>query len=700
MLGFFRKYQKFFFIIVTFFIVISFSFFGTFDTLFQDSSVPDKEIGKLVDGSSLSERKFQGFLSLLQNGMEEGGRSINMLSDSLIHKDFIMSGLGETLALHYFDALKPELELRWKRVKNYAPYTHPYAPNLSARYIWGQFAPQINALLDEVQKAPAEFSKESLPLLFNLYRAQAAFPSHHLQQIIYYFQEQSEGIRKDLSIAQANFSLFGFQSLEDWFGQKFLECTGKFILNAACIAKQEGYDVSKEEAKANLISNVTQALEIYQQGQKASADDVQKYYQTGIRYLGLDETSVIENWRDSLCFRRFFEEVGSAVFLDPLTFDQFSQFAKPSLHVVHYQMPEHLKFTNLRDMFKFQHFLEMTRTGDLITLQNITPKNAELVRQEFPEIVYKSFEVEMASLTKEEASHLINLKATWDWELNEGNFKKIQSKFPGTKNGDSLEARQKVLDDLAPSIRLKVDQFARAQLLEENKDWMGGFLKQAKFEKKALKVRVAEESDPLSGSNFLALLESEAPELSCYTVDNATFYSIKVLGKEKGWHVYGYQEANAEGKLDQLLDKKLEIAHQKFGMKKAFEEAKDEVGMKVYSELLKGIQNSSKIAKVEECPQHRFDPFLQSIKSQLMNEKEISSMACSDLFKIEQSDENWSENRLALKVGECSPIDKGAFFQVVERKEVALAPKDMEAAKEYLKMDAQQELMRKLLQKL
>ena len=79
MLGFFRKYQKFMFIIVTFFIVVSFVFFGTSNTIGpSEEAAPNKPIGKLVDGSTLMERDFRGMIRLLQHGIEEGGRDVNL----------------------------------------------------------------------------------------------------------------------------------------------------------------------------------------------------------------------------------------------------------------------------------------------------------------------------------------------------------------------------------------------------------------------------------------------------------------------------------------------------------------------------------------------------------------------------------------------------------------------------------------------
>jgi hypothetical protein len=53
MLDFFRKYQRYFFIVIAVVIVISFSFFGTFQTLNQPGKIEDKVIGKTIDGSKM-----------------------------------------------------------------------------------------------------------------------------------------------------------------------------------------------------------------------------------------------------------------------------------------------------------------------------------------------------------------------------------------------------------------------------------------------------------------------------------------------------------------------------------------------------------------------------------------------------------------------------------------------------------------------
>jgi len=59
MLSFFHRHQKGFYIVVTFFIVVSFCFFGTCSAFTKQNGISDREIGHLVDGSVLKEQTAQ-----------------------------------------------------------------------------------------------------------------------------------------------------------------------------------------------------------------------------------------------------------------------------------------------------------------------------------------------------------------------------------------------------------------------------------------------------------------------------------------------------------------------------------------------------------------------------------------------------------------------------------------------------------------
>ncbi|MDN3506867.1 MAG: hypothetical protein P0S96_06525 [Simkaniaceae bacterium] len=690
MLQFFRKHQKIFFVIVTFFIVISFSFFGTSSAISPSEKAPDREIGQLVDGSVLKEQKLYGLVRLLQNGIEEGGRATNLLNDSIVHKDMLLTGLGEILAEHNFEKLESELAERWRRAKNFSPYVHPFAPHISAKGIWSQMAPQINDLLEEVRKAPEEFSKEQLPLLFSLYCAQAEFPQPLLLQMLYYQQMQGGQVRPDPGLQNANVGLFGFQSIEDWFGAKFVEEVGKFILNAACIAREEGYSVKKDEAHIDMLRNVYLSLKMFDQENTPTNEQAQNAFTNQVRYLGLNDAEAIALWGEVLHFRRLFNEVGESVLLDRLALEQFKDFAKPLCQIKSFHLPSELEFHSFREMIKFQRYVELACEGDYLGLPAKTREAADIMN-EHPELVFKPFKVEMSSVTKEEVAARISLKDTWQWESEVGNFVRLKEEFPVLADvpASSVEERMQALDDLTEMTRLNVDKFARLALVDAQPELVDEALQLAEKEKKTLKVRTQGGEYPLSGEHFLALLEGQDASLDHYSVDNETFYQIKVDEIGIGWHLLSYVDAAKDGTLDRLLDKLLEAANEELQL-----DDEEEVATKVYADLIKSISGDS----LDDKPKHRFDRYLSEMRALAIKDEEAFAAAQEKaLWPLSARTEERTEEAIAVEVGEFSEIENRHFYQFLSKEQASASEAEIAQARQHLKADAQQKLMRKLL---
>lgn len=688
MLQFFRKNQKFFFIIVTFFIVISFSFFGTFGTFTGGDEAPDREIGQLADGSILKEQRLQGMMRLLEHGIEEGGRMSNFLNGSAIHRDLILTGLGEILADHCFEAMEEELSAKWTRMKNFVPYVHPNSPHINARGVWGQMAPQISFLLDELKAAPNEFSKEQLPLMFKLYVAQADFPPPLLLQMLYYQQMQGQ-VQPDYGLPRANVGLFGFESIEDWFGSEFVTETTKFILNVASIAKGDGYEVKRDEAEVDLMRNVYSALKMFQQGEAPSGEDVQSAFVNQCRSLGLTQNIAIDHWRDVLLFRRLFNEVGEGVFLDRLAIEQFQSFAKPSLEICRYFLPRELHLSNVRDLLKFERYLEIGYTGNKMSL-DLVQKNVEEVRDSHPEFVGKSFHIDVATVSRKEILSTISLKQTWDWEGEDANFAMLQSLFPALKDkqASTFGERMEVLDSLDDQKRFQVDEIARDVLLGMHPEWIDEALAKCEREEKAIMVRLKGGDSLFSGADFLALLETDDPKLENYSLDQTSFHSIRTIEKSAGWNLLPFEQLSRDGTLDESLDTLLQIAHEDLKFEESYEEVQDEVGKKVFADLFEAIGG---------VVERRFDHFLNEMRDLAKTDEEA--------FEKKQESLVWPlEKRtemLAEDFGEeFSEVAKGSFYKVLGKKELEVPDEEVAKAKELLKRDAEKELMRKLLQRI
>jgi len=695
MLGFFRKFQKLFFVIVTFFIVISFVFFGTSGSFFQREKVVDQKVGELVDGSLLMERQLHGLIRMLEHGLEEGTRSPNLLSDSLVHKQFILSGLGKVLAEHVFTDLEEELEQRWNRAKNYVPYQHPYAPHISAKHVWTQFSPNILAAIEKLKAHTGNFTRDHVGVLFDCYAAQAAFPPPLLHQMLSYRQQQSEGVRPDPGLQGANVSLFGFQTVEDWFGVKFVEEMAKFILNASCVAREEGYIVSFEEARMSLFTNVANGMKLLNNGNMPEMEDIQGVYAMQIHGTGLSEEEAVALWQRILAFDRMFQEVGQSVFLDSLALDQFKRDATHAATVIQYRLPESLRFSTFREMLKFQRYKEIVSDADLLSLPQ-TFKDPKEVMDLHPDLVYKQIEVDLASISKEEVAARVPLKETWEWEADPRNFAYLEGAFPQLVSHASatFDERIQALDSLEPKLRFQVDQMARLALVDAHPEWVEEELSNEEVNRVLLKVCLEDRENPLSGSHFLALIESDDSSLSCYSVNGQEYFRVVVLDKQAGWNLFTYEEA--EDVLDEKLDQILRLAYEVEEIEQPFEEVRDQIGAQVYTDLIAAL-GSDASDHLDVLATHRFDSYLNNMRDLAMTDPDQFAIELERPYALESSTETLPLEVEGMKEGEFATVQEGGFYQLIEEVEKLATEEEIAAAKEYLAGEARQNLMRNLI---
>lgn len=697
MLGFFRRFQKFFFIIVTFFIVVSFLFFGTNNAVMDKQEVADEKVGELVDGSPLMERRLQGLIAMLEHGIEEGTRTPNLLSDSMVHKRFILSGLGRILADHVFDDLEGELEERFQRASRYTPYQHPYAPHISAEQVWIQYCPQILGVLSQIKSHEGDFTKEQVDLLFDCYCAQASFPAPLLHQMLYYREQQSDGVRPDPGLQGANVALFGFESVKDWFGPKFVDQMARFILNAACIAKDEGYEVSAEEARIDLYRNVTSAMERLQGGKKSDAEQIHAVYINQIQRLGLSEEEAVAIWQDVLSFERMVEEAGQGIFFDSLSLDHFKGFAAKGTTVIHYEMPEFLRFNTFYELIKFQRYKEIVSECGLLDLPQSMRDPQDLL-EEHPDLVYKRFDVELSSVTKDEVAARVSLKKTWEWEGNADNYAQLVTEFSVLegKPAATFEERMESLDGIDPSVRFKIDQYSRLALVEAHPEWIEEELLTRPASRHTLDVRLKQDGHPFSGSDFLALIEGDSPELKSYSPDSNTYFLITTLEKYPGWNIVAFEEANdvLEEKLDQIL----RVAYENSDESAPYDEVRDHIAATIYVDLIRAIGGDAN--DLDQLATRCFDTYLQQMRSLAMEDPDAFALALEKPFSVVGSTKQWSLENSEMGEGEYAPVANGSFFQLVAHEQILATEDEIAEAKEHLSLEAQKMLMKTLIEKL
>lgn len=760
MMQFLRKYQRYIFIVITAFIVISFSFFGTFSLQWGSQKKKEIKVAERLDGSELtysSVEKMSRFLSSDSESLRNTRERFmpNLFNDGVIEKDFLESKIISHLVAHYFEDLKPHLQFMLDRVQHYIPYKHPETDALSSMMVWNQLAPSISQGLLDLRKEK-EVSLAFFSRLFDLYLAEKSFPPEALQRVLIYQQNQNPSLPVDMRLVQEDFSLFSLHTISDWFGQNFIDMISQFILNAASVAKEKGYQVSEREAIFELKENLKKGLKKW--GLEMKEGDFRQHLQM----LGMSEEDTIETYRQILLFRRYFHDMGGHVFLDAQPYKEIAAFAAESALVQLFDLPPYLQLKNFHDLMLLEVYLQAVYPHNKNPLELRGDGDPiESVEKRAPDLVGKNYQIRLRETTKERVLLRIGERELWEWEMKEPFFKELKEKFPFLAHVQAATAQKRfeALENLTWEKREEVDRFARDRILEGHPTWIQESLVASSQKEMNLDLRLGKsqivlkgvqspeklfpilEKAPLLSQESLTSEEKKAIEaLKFFTQDKEHYYSIELVGRDKEKHILLFGEALKDGTLEHMLDSFLEKHYDEakgrrpdlFGLQKPFDEVKDQIGKIVFVDLLKSIDQdySKQIGKItwEEgngsldfYAKHRLFCHVRKLREKIMNQKDPSLFlqknenSLADQWKMKEKtldvdrtfDPSWVSSQLFKKkkvdwssvhVESSGSI---AFFHVLEWKQKPAAfEEDLLLNQKKLSFEAQGYLTKKLLKRM
>jgi GcvH upstream region-like protein len=744
MLGFFRKYQKIVFVLVTVVVAVSFSFFGTYGAMGgRENEEKDSPLGTAMDGSVMSKRdidRMVRFLSTDRHDVEmlQRGNMPNYFNDGVIRKDLLGSGVGQMLVEAYFDVLSSEIETRLERTKRFHPYKHPQADFVSAESMWGQFVPRINEALKEVKGC--DESLKGFNLLSELYLEEGQFPPYLLRRFLAYQQNQHQWLQKDPMIQNGDLALFQFHSLDDWFGDKFIQLSCQFIHNVALHAKMKGYKVTPEEARAELLRSGAKALK-EQQGSDISNDTLTKAWRHQLSMLNMDDNAAVEIWQKVLLFRRLFDDVGTSVVLDRLTYENYHAFASQSCEVEEYHLPVNLHLTKLRDVFLLEKYLELVAPGQTHALG--LPENllsVKEVQKRAPELLHKEYLVEMGSVDKAIVGLDVGLREMWEWQT--ANWDLLGREFRQLNEAPESE-RMAALDGLGIDMRKKIDSFSREKIVEEHPEWVIDALADVEMKEQVIVLPLTGTCAQLPGINdvrkVMDLLDcGDQKALEQYTQDGRYFHRIALKEKMGDLSIASFIDAKASGVLGCLLDKHLEKQYDSVRTAypvpfrkdddswKPFADVSLEVGRYHYAEMLKGIETAYRKSggKLINGSLKEDDSFYANYRLLGVVEKAMSAIASGDAsqlddnrgqWKIEKEIREvkrnesgpWSDDRLFnLQIGEFSEVvvddatGEVRFCRVLKKcgSDAQAVVKDIKKGQELIADDAKRNFMTEILE--
>ncbi len=633
MLEFFRKYQRYFFVVITVVIIVSFSFFGTYSTL-TANSMREQIAFTAIDGTPVKRADLDDLVLFLGTDTEDkvafgGIWGPNFLNDGVLKKDFLETGLGEALAVQYAKDIMPDLQMRLAKEKRFSEYTHPQARFLSASTAWNYFAPDLKTNYEALRQSEDPVEKEALESRISLYLAEKQFPASLLRRVLQYQEKQFTWLAPDPNLAQSDLSLFGYHTLEDWFGPRLVRLMAEFIINSAKIAEEKGYQVTKAEALADLMRNSEISYQQQKNNPHLGVANGSEYFQEQLRRMGMDQSKASTVWKQVLLFRRLYHDMGDSVFIDPQTFKPFEAYAKEAIVGDLYHLPEALQLGNYRSLQKFELYLNAVSKRDDQDLLKLptTFLTAEEVSKKYPELVERRYLVEVAQAEIKTLGAKVGIKEMWDWEVQDSNWEMLKKQFPelGIKKAGTREERFAALDALDEKTRDRLDAQARSAIVESHPEWIDQALKSAEKKKLITGIQLKGGSSLFSGvENRDQLIQKldQAPlaqdpsgELAHYSGDQKMYYWVKVLDRDPKLEVLTFAEATDNGTLDQLLDKQLEAYYQQIrdvypkefqnedGSWRPYADVKDDVADHYFTKILNAIRaeyTASSESKLEQ----------------------------------------------------------------------------------------------------
>lgn len=659
MLEFFRRYQWYFFLVITVVTVISFSFFGTYNTLGSDNW-REQVAFTAVNNEEVTRFEIEDMTTFLGTDTDDralyGVWGFNFLNDGVIRKDFLQTGLAEELVSAYKNEIDQDLEIRRVKEQKYKTYKHPQAPFISTETVWNYFAPEMSAYFQTLKTADQATHQEAINARVKLFLAEKKLSAPMLRQILRYQESQYNWITHDHNIDQIDLSLYGYHNLEDWFGPRFVRIVAQFIMNSAILAEQKGYQVSRSEVLADLVRNTEISYQQNKNNPNIGVATPQEYFNEQLRRLGMDQTRAINVWEQVMLFRRYFHDVGGSALVDNLVYQKYNDYAKHEIDIDLYQLSTPLRINDYTTLQNFESYLKAIAKpakDDPLYLPTSFFK-AEEVSKKYPELVQKRYLLEISQASKKNLNARVSLKETWGWELDENNWATLKKEFPelAVKKESTRDDRLIALDNLDEITRARVDAFARAAIIDSHPEWIDKALNDAKPQISVIGLRTEGGTTPFEGltakSKRIELIKllDQAPlneepttnsKLNPFSADQQTFYKIKVIERDVKPEILTFADANKDGSLDSVRDRILEkhyiairdnnpTTYQNEDKSwKSFESVRNEVADNYFEKVLKALEKSRQATSKEEKDQGtkdqlaalRFYIYLKNAKSKI-----------------------------------------------------------------------------------
>lgn len=666
MMTFLHKYQRAATVIISICMISTFVFFGT-----SRAFIPKNEMAETVvvkkGKMSITLQKMQMRSFFLSSEISEATNPRHLFC-SLINLGFLSEYIFETGLAEQILTLDPqsiqELELKWAKEAKWSGYQHPKLGYLNFSSLLSQINPSCQRALKQYQsKKPESIAKEKIALWREIHKT----PFQAIRSLVRY-QESGSGLAQDTSLSPKNIQPFGYQSLDEWFGPRFIALCVQVIELGARKAENLGYNVSWSMAQKFLEARLQELFTAFQAHDKNI--NYASFERQLFQNIGFEKSDLISLWQDLLLFERLAHHEGSRVFIDPLICQAMAKFASEEVKTVCYEMADVYRISNLKDMASIQlywHLVSGLKLDDTSIPQKTLSVNE--ISRVAPELISKSAKLAVRTLTLDEIRQAMGLKQLLLLQAREDMWPKVlelSSDLKAVAKGvvkPTMEQKLDWLSNLKAKDREILDRTAIALLAEKEPEPLRELLSAQEVKEEVLKFPLASVRQPLKGiANAREMFEALGRQtlLIPYTQDRIHYYSLE-LRSEPTDEIISYGVAKNGGILEALLTRRLQSHYEsmkatspavltKDGKVLGFKASQDKVIISLFQNLLAKLAHfRSKVCleanlKPLDTPEiatdlatWRYSPFFQeSIEKLQQNEEPFMDLDWS-LRKTERS---------------------------------------------------------------
>lgn len=603
MLGFLKKYQKIFFVVVALLVGVSVMFVGL---LPRNLSAPhDPVFFKTVAGEKIKRSQFEGLKALLTTNNGEmllygNYLGFHFFPEDVFTQNIVQPNLIKLIAEKKADEFLDFWKEQHQKEQHFKTYVHPQSTLLSAEYIWQKHAPQIPELIKKLQQETDP--KEAFKLRAELFAQENQFSSYALWQFLMEQQRQYQWLSPDENMEPLALSLFGYRSLHDWFGEKMIDYVCQFICQVSSLAKKKGYQATYREAENSLMALNEQSFKQLQFLGLKEFNDADSYFHAKLTRLGMNKAQIISLWQEILTFQNILNEAAHTVILDDFTLNGFEQYASEQIELCRYKLPNHLNFKSLTELAKFEAYLTaLGKKSDELNLDFIT-KPIHQIENENPQLIEQKIEIQFKELDLQKAAISISVQDVWNWKFNPANASSLKAKFPKLEIDSKMNPKdyQAAIESVDYFTQIQMDQFVREFLFKKNENWLSEALEKAPMQIQECVARKSGYKLPFKGlevasnkKQFLTKLfdfdSAEQLDQNPITFDNQHYYQVVKVQSIEPPRIVEYKELLLDKTADKLLHQFLSKMHKNSEDKdKDFSKVKE----KFLKEFLKPIQKA------------------------------------------------------------------------------------------------------------